>query len=186
MYTEMYNVGDEIAIKVKVVEKDREGGICTEDSGGRLLWIGDEDVILPEETSRAKGMEEGWGMAKKIIAPALENGYTSEELEEIFGTGSRIDIFRRNTAQQAAEKIKAWEDKKEIKVGDVVIMPGNIRVLVTRVENNHFDSMNIDMDCLGTTYPYRQISYARKTGVHINIEDTLKEADRRAEDAKSM
>jgi hypothetical protein len=54
------------------------------------------------------------------------------------------------------------------------------------VENNHFDGINIDMDCLGTTYPYQRISCARKTGVHINIEDTLKEADRRVKDAEPM
>ena len=73
-----------------------------------------------------RGLTDAWKAAKKIVC--AEGGFTYQELLEIFGEGSPEDIWedvlKYNTAQEAIEKIKAWEEKEakkeKLKVGDEV------------------------------------------------------------------
>ena len=81
------------------------------------------DKFLKEmtEQSRAAGQQEAWELAKKIALVESEGGYSSEELDEIFGRCQYlIEIFNL-TYHEAAAKVAEWERKKEeICVGDVV------------------------------------------------------------------
>ena len=73
------------------------------------------------KSARAEGQQEAWELAKKIALVESEGGYSSEELDEIFGRCQYlIEIFNL-TYTEAAAKVAEWErKKKEICVGDVV------------------------------------------------------------------
>ena len=73
------------------------------------------------KSARAEGQQEAWELAKKIALVESEGGYSSEELDEIFGRCQYlIEIFNL-TYTEAAAKVAEWEQKKEeICVGDVL------------------------------------------------------------------
>lgn len=78
--------------------------------------------ICDIESARAAWQQEAWELAKKIALVESEGGYSSEELDEIFGRCQYlIEIFNL-TYHEAAAKVAAWEQKKEeVCVGDVLL-----------------------------------------------------------------
>ena len=69
-----------------------------------------------------RGLEDAWEAARKIVGDTNHGGIASETLLEIFGMRGYSYIMQENTAQQAIDKIKAYEDKQKdrIEVGDEV------------------------------------------------------------------
>lgn len=65
--------------------------------------------------AREQGQNEAWELVRKI---ELVSGYTVEELNEIFGSCECSDVLAENTYAEAAEKVKAWEIRQPIRVGD--------------------------------------------------------------------
>ena len=60
--------------------------------------------------------EEAWETARRIVAEPKEFGGLSYlDLNEIFGTVSLSEIITGYTASEAAEKIRKWEESKEIR-----------------------------------------------------------------------
>ena len=59
------------------------------------------------------GLYDAWKAAKRL------REFSSEEREKIFG-GSINDIFNWYTASEVIEKIKKYDESKEIKVDDIV------------------------------------------------------------------
>ena len=97
------------------------------------------DKFLKEmtEQSRAAGQQEAWELAKKIALVESEGGYSSEELDEIFGRCQYlIEIFNL-TYHEAAAKVAEWEHKKEeICVGDVLLSNDiGEKCIVTHINN---------------------------------------------------
>jgi hypothetical protein len=84
-----------------------------------------------------RGMNDAWECAGKIVKPGSDGGFYSYELRAVFGTYELPTIFS-NTASEAIEKVKAWEEKQEkkheIKVGDEILCSGtDDKAIVTKV-----------------------------------------------------
>ena len=66
------------------------------------------------------GLNEAWNLAARISTDPMVGGLDVTDLKEIFQTADTSKIVIQNTYQEAAEKIKAWEDSKKIHEDDVV------------------------------------------------------------------
>lgn len=72
--------------------------------------------------------EDVWAIAQKLMLPKAEGGYSSIELQEIFGNTNLSEIFKL-PAHNVIELIDNWE-KNKIKVGDIVLCYNDIKALV--------------------------------------------------------
>ena len=157
-----YKVGDEVLVKVQIVEDGIYGyGLKTPDG---ILFTAKRDSVLPIPTMTA---EEAWKILSKILLYPANGGYSAKELEEIFG---RTEHLWELTPQEAKAKIEAWESAKEIKVGDVVERDGDIGV-VTNIFENGFSNVLLEN---GETRVY-QLIRLKKTGRRIDITGLLKQ-----------
>lgn len=116
-----------------------------------------------------------WEAAQKVVCETTAGGMSLDTLKEIFGVQSPVAIMQSNTAQQAIDKIKTYEDKRSdrIKVGDEVINnttgakgillePETEDLLATVVvPNNRWNTFNISHINL------------TKTGHHFDIQSIL-------------
>lgn len=114
------------------------------------------DII--QKTAYENGLADMWGIVREI---GCTEGYDNDELIEIFGTDGIISIFKRYTANEVLEKVKAYEEQKakafsgEIKVGDEIV-----------VKISHTDMKisgivyKIDLDHANTTLMYYCFSFA--------------------------
>lgn len=77
------------------------------------------------------GMAEAWEVARRIA--------WDPDRVRVFGTFDLEHIFKDHTWQEAAAKIKAYEDAQEICVGDVVkITTGAFEGVVTKVKEEGY------------------------------------------------
>jgi len=74
-------------------------------------YINENFGSLQEETYR-RGLNDAWEMARKIVVDTDHGGIASSTLGEIFGTQGYSYIMRDNTAQEAIDKIKTYEQKR--------------------------------------------------------------------------
>lgn len=166
-----FKIGDEVLVKAKVhfvVNQDTElpyevKGMDNTKDNPRTIWVSEKDIqSIPDMTA-----EEAWEIAKKLFAD-----YSNTELDEIFGKGWSFPKLMELTPQQAKAKIEAWESSKEIKVGDVVNVCGDIGVVT---------SFGTDRDSIHVIYSdgivnsYRKDKDIKKTGSHIDIDWFLKQ-----------
>lgn len=168
-----YKVGDEVLIKAKIIEINQTEFPCLPytvmvisekqyegiEMGSTTIRGINEDVIAHMTA------EEAWEIARKILKMNCTEAY------EVFGTAHVGNIFQHNSIQEAKAKIKAWEAKEEIKVGDVVFHPGtNKSCVVTNVNNNGYMHMT-DKD--GVYHICSDKTCLKKTGQHIDIQSVL-------------
>lgn len=70
------------------------------------------------DEARTAGQNEAWDLARKIVKPCLDGGYTVKEINDIFGCGDPLGAL---TYKAAAEKADAWEEEhRMLEVGTVV------------------------------------------------------------------
>lgn len=70
------------------------------------------------DEARTAGQNEAWALARKIVKPCLDGGYTVKEINDIFGCGDPLGAL---TYKAAAEKADAWEEEhRMLEVGTVV------------------------------------------------------------------
>lgn len=70
------------------------------------------------DEARTAGQNEAWALARKIIKPCLDGGYTVKEINDIFGCGDPLGAL---TYKAAAEKADAWEEAhRMLDIGTVV------------------------------------------------------------------
>jgi len=79
-------------------------------------WLNFDDGVPSPE--RVKGQEEAWELVQRLMLREDQGGLPQEERKKIFGHDA--NIIMDNTYAEAAEKVKAWEESKKIKRGDVV------------------------------------------------------------------
>lgn len=60
-----------------------------------------------------QGRNQAWEAAKRVSCGTLVGGYSYNDLIKIFGTPVYDNIFTKNTASEAIEKLKAWEQKQQ-------------------------------------------------------------------------
>ena len=92
-----------------------------------------EDLL---NNTRNAGMNRAWECAKKIVCGEENGGLTSDELVQIFNRVYIDKIFRDFSAQEAIEKIEAYEEEmlNEIHVNDEVQM-GDLTGIVFKIED---------------------------------------------------
>ena len=125
------------------------------------------------QKGREDGRNETWWAARKIVLSPDEGGTSLLTLFAIFGCGSMQQAFRKNSASEAIEKLKAYEEQKadeEVEVGDEVTdIQSGANFLVTHLwESNHGDKgvSGFNNDCSAFS--------AR----HFDIEEILEEMKR--------
>jgi hypothetical protein len=70
------------------------------------------------DEARTAGQNEAWALARKIVKPCLDGGYTVKEINDIFGCGDPLGAL---TYKAAAEKADVWEEAHRVfEVGTVV------------------------------------------------------------------
>lgn len=158
-----YKVGDEILIKAVITgSREDESKLLVRTTRNSFL-VEKKDVIpAPDMTA-----EEAWEIAKNLFAD-----YSNIELDEIFGKGWSFPKLMELTPQEAKAKIEAWEAEKEIKVGDVVNVCGDIGVVTSfGTDGDRIHVLYLD----GIVNSYRKDKDIKKTGRHIDINGILKQ-----------
>lgn len=79
------------------------------------------------------GLAEAWNLAKKMFLYPHEGGYSSTELEEIFG---RTEHLWELSPQEAAAKIAEWEDRYEFRKGDQVKHDDGVLGVIMKVKQS--------------------------------------------------
>lgn len=88
-----------------------------------------------------QGLDDAWECAKRICIEQVYGGLGCAELNKIFGKYSICNIIRTESAQEAIDKIRAYEEQQkadaEIKVGDI-ITDGKINYLVIDITDKSY------------------------------------------------
>ena len=83
-----------------------------ESKSARMIVDYDADLL---KATYEEGLNDAWETARKIRLYPSDGGISIEDLSKIFGNQTHYDILRDYSAQEAIEKIKAWEDKEDEK-----------------------------------------------------------------------
>lgn len=118
-----------------------------------------------------RGLDDAWECARKLYL----NGACKDLFGEYFNT-----FIKNHTAQEAIEKLKAYEEKQkadeEIKVGDEVVeIQSSARFCVTHFwVNNHGEKgvSGFNHECSAFQDTFDKV---KKTGRHFDIEKILEE-----------
>ena len=124
-----------------------------------------------EEYNQAfnQGAEAAWELARKIALSEIYDGYSNNELKEIFDSICLDKIFN-STYKEAAAKVAEWEKaKEEIKVGDIVSHEEKYGVVISE-GTICFRGFTDD----GTPFEWYK-ERCTKTGRHIDIDSFLKQ-----------
>ena len=125
-----------------------------------------------------KGMSDAWNIAKRIILPRSDGGFSAWELNKIFGSADLGNILKQLTAAEAAEKIKTWEEEKLIHVGDIVKTPDNNHGIVTHISlNEKQDGYEADILCSDGHSVKLDINRLSKSGHTADVSWLLKQIE---------
>ena len=118
-----------------------------------------------------KGAETAWELARKIV---IQNGYSSYDLYEIFGSSDLQHVLENYTYTEATAKVAEWEKaKKEVKVGDVLegIYDSSIKCVATNLYPSNMAYLVFDDGTAGT----HKLDTFKKTGRRMDIDGFLKQ-----------
>lgn len=115
-----------------------------------------------------KGAEDAW----KLMQEIQFGDFTQKQLTNIFGDCITVAILKENTYAEAAAKLKAWKERNEIHVGDIVTynQTPNIKGVVLRAEK---EMLNVLWENLSYTRAGKD--NFKKTDRHIDIEAVLEQ-----------
>ncbi len=173
-----FNVGDKVYAEVVIIAKDNGFYAINADGNTEnpyVHFVISEKYLhnIPEKTYE-DGLNEAWEVVKRIGLLYEDGGFKTNELMEIFGRATICTILKENTLKEAVEKIRAWENSKEIHVGDIVTDSYGNKDVVTGVGGQK----ETDTICILRTDGYAGTVYKQeltKTGRTINIESLLKQ-----------
>lgn len=116
------------------------------------------------------GLQEAWEAARRIEAVPEDGGWKPEQRKEIFGEYWPVtDIFNRFDVQEVLEKLKAWDERNIITVGDEITEDGGLTYIITRIYRGCYDAICPD----GAVYHDLDIADKHKTGRHFDIKEIL-------------
>jgi hypothetical protein len=170
-----FNIGDKVYLEGKISEYDeRDNTYCVEYSDyhkiSHITYCLKDDVLHPADDDYNKGLNDAWELAKKMALPTDKGGYTASELAYIFGGVNYEVIFKVFTPQEALAKVKEYEERNEIKVGDVVKLKGScIEGIVTRITETNI--YRLFRDGSSTKEAYGVVEGFVKTGEHFDSID---------------
>ena len=130
-----------------------------------------------QDDAYKRGLEDAWKAARKIAE--MWETIDNDELLGIFGLTAKIGestigtLFKKQTAAEAIEKLKACEEKQKaddkIEVGDEVTDKDGDKTIVTNIHGDLFDGLCSD----GSTMTDLFLDDNRKTGRHFDIAQIL-------------
>ena len=128
-------------------------------------YINEHYGSLQDETYQA-GMDKAWERARRIMLNCEDGGIDGDGLRKMFGTANTYTIIKDNTAQEAIDKIKAYDGKHSdrIEVGDEVIDKDGDTTIVTNIHNSLFDGLCGD----GSTMSALCLADGGKPGSHCD------------------
>ena len=108
---------------------------------------------------------------KRVILDTLDGGLSPKEMKEIFGTESMYNIVLAYSAGEIVDKVKAYDQQKEIHTGDEVVYKNDkeFKFVVTSVDRERqrctvmsatgqYGTFALDhMEKTGKTYPIAEI-----------------------------
>lgn len=118
-----YKKGDKFIIEVEGVREYPMYMICQ----GQLMYESTLDLLEPYDESAAyqRGLNDAWEAARKILLLKVS------DVGNVFDVPHWSDVFKNYTAEEALERIRAYEASQEIHVGDeVTIKPNNKKGVV--------------------------------------------------------
>lgn len=168
-----FKVGDKVYLECKVTHKDAS------DNTYQIRYKNWHDNELPTDFVKNdvlhsvnepynQGLNDAWELAKKIVLPDHLGGYTVDELKDIFGKNTFASLMNTFSPQEALAKVKAYEERNEIRVGDVVKNRDVfIESIVTRVDSRNVYRLFKDGSCDDNTIK----EDLEKTGKHFDSID---------------
>jgi hypothetical protein len=176
-----FNIGDKVYLEGKISRYDASDNTYCVDyfdyhkDTYSTVWVKD-DVLHPADDAYNKGLNDAWNLAKKIVLPSHMGGYTMDEFKNIFDKNTYISAMSDFTPQEALAKVKAYEERNEIKVGDVVKFRGDcIESIVTKVDGYIVYRLFKDGSC--NLFHYNKGDLV-KTGKHFDsIDEFMRSAD---------
>jgi hypothetical protein len=175
-----YKIGDKVYLECEISDRDLSDntyGVNYYDYykvARTAYWVKSEQ-LHPTDESYNKGLNDAWELAGKILIDSDDGGYTIKELEKIFGTVFPGAVFADLTPQEALAKVKEYEERNEIKKGDVVKLKcGSAKGIVTRVTETNICCLFKDGSCdsLSAKEDFE------KTGEHFDsIDEFMRSAD---------
>lgn len=172
-----FNIGDKVYLECEAYDEEIDN---TYELKYRN-WHGDEeftnfvtvDVLHAPDELYNKGLNDAWELAKKIVKSPNKGGYKANELAEIFGISDK-PVLDAYTPQEALAKVKEYEGRDEIRVGDVVKLSYSyIESIVTRVSGDIIYQLFSDGSCNAIGKEDLE-----KTGKHFDsIDEFMKQED---------
>ena len=128
-----------------------------------------------QDEAYQRGLEDAWEAARRIVADTDHGGIALGTLGEIFGTQAYSYIMTENTAQQAIDKIKAYDDKHSdrIEVGDEVNWDGDCFIVTKIFQPRNMKEQCDGIDDDGSVYHDILMEDLKKTGKHYDIASIL-------------
>lgn len=133
-----------------------------------------ENAELKKKSAKKEGQEEAWKFAKNIALCEIYNGYSSNELKEIFGTMCLDEIFNL-TYTEATTKVAEWERLKErICIGDILKSKHDesVKFCVTAIDTK---GKIYGISENGNIYYERDSNNWKKTNKHIDVKTMLRQ-----------
>lgn len=127
-----------------------------------------DEAQIPYSEAYNKGLQDAWKLALKVSAIENKEGIPDEVCKKLFGTLCGAEIIREHTPQEVLEKLEAYEQEKEIKMGDEVENPNNPKKYIVC---NIKTGASISTDLRETAL--LELSCWQKTGKHIDIQSIL-------------
>lgn len=138
-----------------------------------LLWLLEDDGEPSQD--RLAGQNEAWELAQKIVKSECEGGLSDKEQTAIFGSVSCWRPIANNTYAEAAEKVRAWEESKEPKIGDEYFSKlSESKFIVTKVDASAVYVIWTDGSTGAITFDVFGKHYV-KTGRTLPVEDWLRQ-----------
>lgn len=120
-----------------------------------------------------RGLNAAWEMASRLFNDVPCGGLTIHEMSNLFKTGNPLTVLNNYSALQVAEKLRKYEEEKEIRVGDEVakcLGETTVTFVVCYVSDERIFGVTND-----GTWDSCYKSNARKTGRHFpQIAEVLK------------
>lgn len=168
-------VAQEFEKTIPIITEEYEAKIRRQAAEITRLLAENERLKPKYENIRAKGQNEAWELARKILQGVHNGGYSPKELAQIFGCEVSKPCIVENTYQEATAKVAEWEKaKEEIKVGDVFQDDDGNNAIVTSIKGNTIYYMWDDGDTR-SWFAEDVKKHFTKTGRHIDIDGFLKQ-----------
>lgn len=196
----MYKAGDKFIIEIGEeyeseflktnIEADKEqkespvnlyrirgfNSLVFDENGLKELTKYDETVVSDVKAKEyEKGLSDAWECAKKVYLDVDKGGLNIDELGSVFGKSNPSSLMQDLTPQEAINKLKAWEEKQEIKAGDVIVSPSGSEAIVHLIDSSG------NLGCIDGKEQFF-IENSRKklwkrTGKHIDLTEIFKELE---------